>query len=159
MQTLMSLWLPIWTWFPHWFQVLLLSVGGVVLILVPLLVAVAWMPYAERKVLAYMHVRIGPNRVGPKGWLQPLADALKLLLKEIVLPARSNKALFITAPILAMAPAMAAWAVVPFADGWVLADIDAGLLYILALSSMGVYGIILAGWASNSKYAFLGGMR
>jgi len=159
MQTLMNLWLPIWEWFPYWFQVLLLSVGGVVLILVPLLIAVAWMPYAERKILAYMHVRVGPNRVGPKGWLQPLADALKLLLKEIVLPARSNKALFITAPILAMAPAMAAWAVVPFYDGWVLADIDAGLLYILALSSMGVYGIILAGWASNSKYAFLGGMR
>jgi NADH-quinone oxidoreductase subunit H len=159
MQTFLSLWLPVWQWFPQWFQVLLLNIGKIALILVPLLVAVAWLPYAERKILAYMHVRIGPNRVGPKGWLQPLADALKLLLKEIVLPARANKALFITAPILALAPAIAAWAVVPFADSLVLANIDAGLLYILALTSMGVYGIILAGWASNSKYAFLGSMR
>ena len=151
--------LSLWNAVPPGWQVLFLTLGKIVLIMTPLLVAVAWLPYAERKILAYMHVRVGPNRVGPKGWLQPIADALKLLLKEIILPAKSNKALFIAAPILSLAPALAAWAVVPFADSLVLANIDAGLLYILALTSMGVYGVILAGWASNSKYAFLGSMR
>ena len=135
------------------------TLGQIMLVLLPLLVAVAWLPYAERKIIGYMQVRIGPNRVGPRGWLQPIADALKLMLKEIILPTKSNKYLFVLAPILSIGPALAAWAVIPFADGLVLANIDAGLLYILALTSMGVYGVILAGWASNSKYAFLGSMR
>src|SRR5512143_1942825 len=136
----------------------------IVVLLVPLMIAVAYYTYAERKVLGWMHIRIGPNRVGLFGhrlWGlgQPLADAVKLMFKEIVVPSGANKFLFIFAPILAMGPALAAWAVVPFDDTKVLADIDASLLYILAVTSMGVYGIILAGWSSNSKYAFLGAMR
>ena len=103
-----------------------------------------------------MQVRIGPNRVGPKGWLQPLADAVKLLLKEIIVPTKASRYLFVFAPIMTFAPALAAWAVIPFTDELWLANIDAGLLYILALTSLGVYGVIIAGWASNSKYAFLG---
>jgi len=149
----------LWTSLPEWLQVLLFNIGKIALVLVPLLLAVAWLPYAERKIIGYMQVRIGPNRVGPKGWLQPIADAVKLLFKEIIIPQKSNKFLFILAPLLALGPAFAAWAVVPFADTLVLANIDASLLYILALTSMGVYGIILAGWAANSKYAFLGSMR
>jgi len=148
-----------WSGLPAWLQVLLLNVGKIALILVPLLVAVAWLPYAERKIIGYMQVRIGPNRVGPKGWLQPIADAVKLLFKEIIIPQKSNKFLFVIAPMLSLGPAIAAWAVVPFTDTLVLANIDASLLYILALTSMGVYGVILAGWAANSKYAFLGSMR
>ncbi|MFZ5509059.1 MAG: NADH-quinone oxidoreductase subunit NuoH [Pseudomonadota bacterium] len=131
----------------------------IVLILAPLMLAVAYLTYAERKVIAYMHVRLGPNRVGPLGLLQPIADGVKLMLKEVIVPSSADKALFIFAPILSMAPALAVWAVIPFADGWVLANIDAGLLYVMAIGSMGVYGIIIAGWASNSKYAFLGSMR
>ncbi|KAB2927673.1 MAG: NADH-quinone oxidoreductase subunit NuoH [Dechloromonas sp.] len=131
----------------------------IVLIVGPLLLGVAYLTYFERKVIGYMQVRIGPNRVGPWGLIQPIADGLKLLLKEIVVPSRSSKAVFIIAPMLAIGPALAAWAVVPFTDTLVLANIDASLLYILAITSMGVYGIILSGWASNSKYAFLGGMR
>jgi NADH-quinone oxidoreductase subunit H len=149
----------LWTSLPEWLQVLLFNIGKIALVLVPLLLAVAWLPYAERKIIGYMQVRIGPNRVGPKGWLQPIADAVKLLFKEIIIPQKSNKFLFILAPLLALGPAFAAWAVIPFADTLVLANIDASLLYILALTSMGVYGIILAGWAANSKYAFLGSMR
>ena len=149
----------LWTSLPDWLQVLLFNLGKIALVLVPLLLAVAWLPYAERKIIGYMQVRIGPNRVGPKGWLQPIADAVKLLFKEIIIPQKSNKFLFILAPLLALGPAFAAWAVVPFADTLVLANIDASLLYILALTSMGVYGVILAGWAANSKYAFLGSMR
>jgi NADH-quinone oxidoreductase subunit H len=152
-------WLNLWTSLPPWWQALLLNLGKIALLLVPLLVAVAWLPYAERKIIGYMQVRIGPNRVGPRGWLQPIADAMKLLFKEIIIPARSNKFLFVLAPILSLAPAIAAWAVVPFTGTLVLANIDASLLYILALTSMGVYGVILAGWASNSKYAFIGAMR
>ncbi|PKO34587.1 MAG: NADH-quinone oxidoreductase subunit NuoH [Betaproteobacteria bacterium HGW-Betaproteobacteria-7] len=131
----------------------------IVLIVAPLMLGVAYLTYFERKVIGYMQVRIGPNRVGPWGLIQPIADGLKLLLKEIVVPSRSSKAVFIIAPMLAIGPALAAWAVVPFTDTLVLANIDASLLYILAITSMGVYGIILSGWASNSKYAFLGGMR
>jgi NADH-quinone oxidoreductase subunit H len=106
-----------------------------------------------------MQVRVGPNRVGPRGWLQPIADAIKLLLKEVIVPTSANRALFFSAPVLSVAPALAVWAVIPFADGVVLADINAGLLYILALTSLSVYGVIVAGWASNSKYALLGAMR
>jgi len=138
---------------------LLLNLGKITLILAPLMAAVAYLTFAERKLIGYMQVRIGPNRVGPRGWLQPIADAVKLLFKEIIIPTRSNKFLFIIAPVLSIAPALAAWAVVPFTDTLVLANIDASLLYILALTSMGVYGVIIAGWASNSKYAFLGSMR
>jgi len=131
----------------------------IVLIMVPLLLCVAYLTYAERKIIGYMQVRIGPNRVGPKGWLQPIADAVKLLMKEVIIPTKSDRFLFLTAPVLAIGPALAAWAVVPFGSELVLANTNAGLLYILAMTSMGVYGIILAGWASNSKYAFLGSMR
>jgi NADH-quinone oxidoreductase subunit H len=135
------------------------TLAKIVAIVVPLLLCVAYLTYAERKLIGYMQVRIGPNRVGPKGWLQPIADAFKLLLKEIVIPSGANKVLFVLAPVLSIMPALAAWAVVPFDPDLVLADIDAGLLYVMALTSTGVYGIIVAGWASNSKYAFLGAMR
>ncbi len=131
----------------------------IVAIVAPLMLGLAYLTYFERKVIGYMHVRIGPNRVGPWGLLQPIADGLKLLLKEVVVPTNASKKVFIIAPMLAIAPALAAWAVIPFTDTLVLADIDASLLYILAMTSIGVYGIILSGWASNSKYAFLGAMR
>jgi NADH-quinone oxidoreductase subunit H len=134
-------------------------VGGIILIVLPLMLSVAYLTYAERKIIGYMQVRIGPNRVGPRGWLQPIADAVKLMFKEIIIPTNANRFLFVIAPILAIAPALAAWAVIPFMSGWVLADINAGLLYILAMTSIGVYGIIIAGWASNSKYAFIGALR
>ena len=133
--------------------------GKSLLVIVPLLFVVAYYTFAERKIIGYIQVRMGPNRVGPQGWLQPIADAAKLAFKEITIPAGANKVLFIMAPILSMGAAIAAWAVVPFNDGWVLADLNAGLLYILAMTSMGVYGIIIAGWASNSKYALLGALR
>ena len=149
----------IWSAFPQWLQLGLLNLGKVALIVAPLLVAVAYLPYAERKIIAYMQVRIGPNRVGPRGWLQPIADALKLIFKEIILPTKANKFLFVLAPVLSVAPALVAWAVVPFTDELVLANIDASLLFIMAVTSMGVYGVVVAGWASNSKYAFLGAMR
>jgi NADH-quinone oxidoreductase subunit H len=128
-------------------------------ITVPLLLSVAYLTLWERKLIGWMQVRIGPNRVGPMGLLQPIADGLKLLVKEIIVPTGANKFLFILAPVMTIMPAMAAWAVMPFGPELVLADIDAGLLYIMAISSLGVYGIIIAGWASNSKYAFLGAMR
>ncbi len=128
-------------------------------IVLPLMASVAYLTYAERKVIGYIQMRVGPNRVGKMGLLQPIADAIKLMFKEIVVPAGSDRFLFVIAPMLALAPALAAWAVVPFDDGMVLASLDAGLLYLLALTSLGVYGVILAGWASNSKYALLGAMR
>ena len=131
----------------------------IVLILAPLMLCVAYLTFWERKVIGWMQVRIGPNRVGPWGLLQPIADGIKLFLKEIVFPTKVDTPLFIVAPILALAPALAAWAAVPFYKGWVLANIDAGVLYLLAITSVGVYGIIIAGWASNSKYPFLGTMR
>ena len=135
------------------------TLAKIVAIAVPLILGVAYMTYAERKIIGWMQVRIGPNRVGPLGLLQPFADVFKLIFKEIIVPTGANRYLFFIAPMLALGPALAAWAVVPFADGMVLADINAGLLYILAMTSIGVYGIILAGWASNSKYAFLGCLR
>ncbi|MCG5535372.1 NADH-quinone oxidoreductase subunit NuoH [Ectothiorhodospira mobilis] len=131
----------------------------ITLLLTPLLLAVAYTTFAERKIIGYMQIRIGPNRVGPRGFLQPIADALKLLTKEVIVPTNANRYLFLTAPVLAIAPSLAAWAVVPFDDGMAIADINAGLLYILALTSLGVYGIIVAGWASNSRYALLGSLR
>ena len=140
-------------------QHLLPNIGKILLIVAILMLAVAYLTLAERKVIGYIQMRIGPNRVGPRGLLQPIADGLKLLLKEIILPTRSNLYLFVLAPVLAIGPALAAWAVIPFDAGMVLADINAGLLYVLAITSMGVYGIVIAGWASNSRYAFLGAMR
>jgi NADH-quinone oxidoreductase subunit H len=140
-------WLPVWT------------LVKVVVIAVPLILGVAYLTYVERKVIGWMQVRIGPNRVGPLGLLQPFADVLKMLFKEIVVPSGASRALFFIAPMLSLAPALAAWAVIPFTGTLVLSDINAGLLYILAMSSLGVYGVILAGWASNSKYAFLGCLR
>jgi NADH-quinone oxidoreductase subunit H len=142
-----------------WFFTGGLILVKIVIIVMPLMLAVAYLTYAERKIIGYMQLRIGPNRVGPRGWLQPIADAVKLMFKEIIIPSRSNVYLFVVAPTLVIGPALAAWAVVPFSDGLVLADVDASLLYILALTSIGVYGVIIAGWASNSKYAFLSTMR
>jgi NADH-quinone oxidoreductase subunit H len=130
-----------------------------VAIIAPLMLLVAYFTYAERKIIGYMQIRIGPNRVGPRGWLQPIADAVKLMFKEIIIPSGANKLLFVMAPTIALATAIAVWAVFPFDAHLVLADINAGLLYVLAVASVGVYGIIIAGWASNSKYALLGAMR
>ncbi|GEO36818.1 NADH-quinone oxidoreductase subunit H [Skermanella aerolata] len=131
----------------------------IVAIIVPLMVGIAYLTYAERKVLAAMQLRQGPNIVGPFGLLQPMADGLKLLGKETVIPAGANRMVFVFAPMLTFLLALIAWAVIPFDDGMVLADINVGVLYLFAISSLGVYGIIMAGWASNSKYAFLGGLR
>ncbi len=135
------------------------TVAKILTIVLPLMGGVAYLTLAERKIIGWIQVRNGPNRVGPLGLLQPIADALKLLTKEMVVPSGASRFLFLIAPILALGPALAAWAVVPFGSEMVLANINAGLLYILALTSLGVYGIIVAGWASNSKYAFLGAMR
>ncbi|NTV93951.1 MAG: NADH-quinone oxidoreductase subunit NuoH [Thiobacillus sp.] len=151
-QLLGPAWLPVWT------------LVKIIVIVLPLLIAVAYLTYAERKIIGYMQIRIGPNRVGFFGYRlvglgQPIADAVKLMTKEIMLPTGANKALFLTAPVLSIGPALAAWAVVPFTDGMVLANVDASLLYIMAITSMGVYGVIVAGWASNSKYALLGALR
>ncbi len=140
-------WTPLWT------------LVKIVLIVAPLMIGVAYLTYVERKVIGWMQVRIGPNRVGYYGLLQPLADGMKLFFKEIIIPAGSNKFLFVLAPVLCLMPALAAWAVVPFNAELVLANVNAGLLYILAMTSLGVYGVILAGWASNSKYAFIGSLR
>ena len=131
----------------------------IVAIVLPLMLAVAYLTYAERKVIGYMQQRIGPNRVGWYGLLQPIADAVKLLFKEIITPTPSNKYLFSIAPILSIAPALAAWAVVPFMPEGVLANIDAGVLFLFAMGSIGVYGILIAGWASNSKYPMFSAMR
>lgn len=146
-------------WLPEPAVTTAIIVLKILAIVIPIMGGVAYLTLAERKVIGFIQVRIGPNRVGPFGLLQPVADGIKLLLKEVVVPTGANRMLFLIAPILALGPALAAWAVVPFGAEMVLADINAGLLYVLALTSLGVYGIIVAGWASNSKYAFLGAMR
>jgi NADH-quinone oxidoreductase subunit H len=137
----------------------ILTVAETLAIVVPVLLMMAYLTYAERKVLAAMQMRRGPNVVGPFGLFQPFADAIKMLTKETVIPSGSNRLLFFLAPILTFGLAVVAWAVIPVADGWAIADINVGILYLFAISSLGVYGIIIAGWASNSKYAFLGAMR
>lgn len=137
----------------------LIIIGQILLIIVPLLVAVAYLTYMERKVIGAMQLRIGPNQVGPWGLLQPFADGVKLVFKETIVPTGSSSIVWFLAPIITFGLAMVAWAVIPVADGWVIADINVGILYLFAISGMAVYGVIMAGWASNSKYAFLGAMR
>ncbi len=154
--TLLAIWVFIKT-------VLIVSfawiVAKILLIVLPLLFMVAYLTFLERKVIGYMQSRIGPNRIGPFGLLQPIADVIKLLTKEIIIPTPSNRYLFIIAPMISIGTAFAAWAVIPFSKTWVLANINAGVLYILAISSLGVYGVMIAGWASNSKYALFGALR
>ena len=137
----------------------LVDLVAIIAVTVVVILCVAYATYLERKVIGFMQLRQGPNRVGFRGLLQPFADVLKLLVKEIVIPGRANRWLFLSAPVLALVPALAAWAVVPLFPGFAVADLNAGLLYLLAMTSLGIYGIILAGWASNSKYALLGAMR
>ena len=144
---------------PEWLQYLTITTWKILFVLIGVILCVAFSTYFERKVIGRMQARIGPNRVGPLGLGQPFADVFKLLFKEVIIPAKSNRFLFIIAPMLSLVPALAAWAVIPLNDWYVIADINAGLLFLLALTSVGVYGVILAGWASNSKYALLGAMR
>lgn len=148
-----------WASFPPLLQYLISTTTAILVVTISVILVVAFSTYFERKVIGGMQSRVGPNRVGPWGLGQPFADVIKLLIKEIIVPANSNKFLFVIAPLLSLVPALATWAVMPLHPGFVIADINAGLLYVLALTSVGVYGVILAGWATNSKYAFLGAMR
>ncbi|MDP6674249.1 MAG: NADH-quinone oxidoreductase subunit NuoH [Gammaproteobacteria bacterium] len=150
---------PYWNWLPELLQDVIIIILQIVPVLVVLILCVAYLTFWERKIIGWMQNRIGPNRVGPWGLFQPFADTIKLILKEVIIPGKANRFLFLVAPLLSIAPALAAWAVVPLFPGFAIADIDAGLLYVLALTSLGVYGVIIAGWATNSKYAFLGAMR
>lgn len=149
----------IWESIPQLFQHLIIITSQILGVTIVLILTVAFTTYFERKVIGYMQGRLGPNRVGPFGLGQPFADVIKLVIKEVVIPQRSNRFLFLIAPLLSMIPALATWAVIPLTGSFVIADINAGLLYVLALTSVGVYGVILGGWATNSKYAFLGAMR
>jgi NADH-quinone oxidoreductase subunit H len=149
----------IWDSLPPMVQYVTLSSFKILIVLIGVILVVAYSTYFERKVIGSMQARVGPNRVGPLGLLQPFADVFKLLFKEVIIPSESNRFLFVIAPLLSLIPALATWAVIPMNDTFVIADINAGLLYVLALTSVGVYGVILAGWATNSKYAFLGAMR
>ena len=135
------------------------TIFKILVVIVPLMLCVAYLTYAERKVIAYMHVRIGPNRVGQFGLLQPIADAIKLLFKELIIPTKANKYLYMIAPVIALGPSLTAWAVIPFSETFVIADLNIGLLFLLAMTSLSVYGIIIAGWATNSKYALLSALR
>lgn len=150
---------PVLGWMSPAWQYFIVNTLLVLVVLLPLVIAVAYLTYFERKVIGYMQVRIGPNRVGYYGMLQPFADVFKLLFKEVITPQLANRFIFYLAPVLILVASFVAWAVIPFDKGWVLANINAGLLYVLAIGAAGVYGVILAGWASNSKYALLGGMR
>jgi len=149
----------LWLTLPELLRELLVMLGQILALTVVVILCVAFLTYLERKIIGYMQNRIGPNRVGPRGWFQPFADVIKLLIKEVVVPSSANRFLFVIAPLLSIVPALATWAVIPLFPGFAIADIDAGLLYVLALTSLSVYGVILAGWASNSKYALLGAMR
>jgi NADH-quinone oxidoreductase subunit H len=151
--------LTIWAGVPADIQYLIVVTVQILAVTITVILTVAFTTFFERKVIGYMQGRLGPNRVGPLGLGQPFADVLKLLIKEVIVPEKSNRFLFVIAPLLSIIPALATWAVIPLSDGFVIADINAGLLYVLALTSIGVYGVVLAGWATNSKYAFLGAMR
>lgn len=159
MHQFVQFFIDLWHQIPGWGQYLLTVVGELIAIAVPLILSVAYLTYFERKVISYMQARIGPNRVGFRGLLQPFADVIKLVMKEVIHPTNANRYLFFIAPVLTIMPAIAAWVVIPFYPGVVVSNVNAGLLLILAVTSIGVYGIIISGWASNSKYAFLGAMR
>ena len=148
-----------WNAWPPGVQYLATTLFKILIVTIGVILCVAFSTYFERKVIGSMQARVGPNRVGPKGLLQPFADVIKLLIKEVIVPSQSNKFLYVIAPLLSLTPALATWAVIPMNNQFVIADINAGLLYVLALTSVGVYGVILAGWATNSKYALLGAMR
>jgi NADH-quinone oxidoreductase subunit H len=151
--------LAFWSWLPVWLVDVLKIITKIMMVVMPLFGAVAYLTFAERKIIGYIQIRIGPNRVGPRGWLQPIADSVKLMFKEIIIPSDANKFLFLLAPVISLATALAAWAVIPFDAHLYISDVNASLLYILAVTSLGVYGVIIAGWAANSKYSFLGAMR
>ncbi|MBT8108107.1 MAG: NADH-quinone oxidoreductase subunit NuoH [Gammaproteobacteria bacterium] len=151
--------LDFWASLPGVAQYLVTTLFKILLVTIVVILCVAFSTYFERKVIGSMQARVGPNRVGPKGLLQPFADVFKLLFKEVIVPSQSSRFLFVIAPLLSLIPALATWAVIPMNSWFVIADINAGLLYVLALTSVGVYGVILAGWATNSKYALLGAMR